>query len=86
MQLCGQRPGRARFGEPSIPSLRQEPGSRPATKVRGSSTTKMIVWVSRHAALKIPEYQADQTSITSARDAVRFAASTTVGGKPVVRF
>jgi len=75
MQQSGQRPGRAKVWRTLDVPYAAEPGSRPATKVRGSSTTNIdCVGERRFVTLQIPEFQIDQPSMMLARVAVRSAA------------
>lgn len=77
MQQSGQRPGRPKVWRTLDDPYATEPGSRPATKVRGNSTTNIdCVGERRFVTLQIPECQIDQPSMMLARVAVRSAVST----------
>lgn len=77
MQQSGQRPGRPKVWRTLDDPCATEPGSRPAIKVRGSSTTNNdCVGERRFITLQIPEYQIDQPSLMDARVVVRSAVST----------
>ena len=77
MQQSGQRPGLAKVWRTLVVPFATEPGSRPAKKVRGSSTTNIDrVGERRFVTFQIPEYQIDQPSMMFARVVVRSAVPT----------